>query len=156
MPTNSRKAKLESVLLQEIAICVQQVLKDPRIGFVTIVRVVLSDDFHECKAYYTVLGEEKKRKLAAQALLHARGFIQGRYADVVKTRMLPKLEFVYDDAELKRQTMHDLIRKARQTDTDGGSMPTPATPEPGAMSMPIPTPNPPFKPKPISKPKMTE
>ena len=130
MPTNSRKAKLESVLQQEIAICVQQELKDPRIGFVTIVRVVLSDDFHECKAYYTVLGDEKKRRLAAQALLHARGFIQGRYADVVKTRRLPKLEFVYDDAELKRQTMNDLIRKARLTDTDGGSMPTPSTPEP--------------------------
>jgi len=130
MPTNSRKAKLESVLQQEIAICVQQELKDPRIGFVTIVRVVLSDDFADCKAYYTVLGDVKKRKLAAQALLHARGFIQGRYADVVKTRRLPKLEFVYDDAELKRQTMNDLIRMARLTDTDGGAVPTPATPEP--------------------------
>lgn len=130
MPTNSRKAKLESVLQQEIAICVQQELKDPRIGFVTIVRVVLSDDFHECKAYYTVLGDVKKRKLAAQALVHARGFIQGRYADVVKTRRLPQLLFVYDDAELKRQTMNDLIRQARLTDTDGGAMPTPATPEP--------------------------
>lgn len=130
MPTNSRKAKLESVLQQEIAVCVQQELKDPRLGFITIIRVVLSDDFHEAKAFYTVLGEQKHRRLAEQALNHARGFIQRRYADVVKTRLLPQLVFAYDDAEFKRQTMNDLIRKARQSDTDGGANPAPATPEP--------------------------
>ncbi len=140
MPTNSRKAKLESVLRQEIAICVQQELKDPRLGFVTILRVLLSDDFHEAKAYYTVLGDQKQRRLAEQALNHARGYIQRQYADVVKTRLLPQLSFVYDDAEFKRQTMSDLIRHARESDTDGGANPTPATLEkpPGAPELPPP------------------
>lgn len=125
-----RKAKLESVLQREIATCINQELKDPRLGFITIVRVEMSDDLQQVRAYYTVLGDQKKRRLAEQALTHARGFVQGRYADVVKTRRLPTLVFVYDDAEFRRQTMTDLIRAARATDTDKGASPEPAAPEP--------------------------
>ena len=130
MPTNSRKLKMESLLQREIAVCVQQELKDPRLGFITILRVVMSNDLQQAKAYWTCLGDQKQRRLAEQALTHARGFIQGRYADVVKTRRLPQLSFHYDDDEFKRQTMSDLIRQARSSDTDGGSQPTPAAPEP--------------------------
>lgn len=131
MPS-SRKAKLESVLQREIATCIQQELKDPRLGFITVVRVEMSEDLQQVKAYYTVLGDMKKRKLAEQALAHARGFVQGRYADVVKTRRLPTLSFHYDDAEFRRQTMTDLIRAARATDTDAGASPEPAAPTPKA------------------------
>jgi ribosome-binding factor A len=130
MPTNSRKLKLESLLQREIAVCVQQELKDPRLGFITIVRVELTEDLSIAKALWTCLGDMKQRRLAEQALQHARGFIQGRYADAVKTRRLPQLQWVYDDGEYRRHTMDDLIRKARLTDTDGGSQPTPPAPTP--------------------------
>lgn len=127
-----RKAKLESVLQREIATCINQELKDPRLGFITIVRVEVSEDLQQVRAYYTVLGDQTKRKLAEQALTHARGFVQGRYAAVVKTRRLPTLSFHYDDAEFRRQTMSDLIRAARATDTDAGASPEPAAPTPKA------------------------
>ncbi len=130
MPTNNRKAKLESLLQQEIATCVQQELKDPRLGFITIVRVVMTADLHTVTAHWTCLGDQKQRRLAEQALANARGYIQRRYADVVKTRLLPQLSFAYDDAEFKRNTMEDLIRQARRTDSDGGATPEPAAPEP--------------------------
>jgi ribosome-binding factor A len=132
MPTNSRKQKLESLLHREIAVCVQQELKDPRLGFLTIVRVEMTDDLQSVKAFWTCLGDQKQRRLAEQALTHARGFIQGRYADVVATRRLPTLSFHYDDAEFRRESMNLLIKNARSSDTDGGSQPTPAAPEPKA------------------------
>jgi ribosome-binding factor A len=130
MPTNSRKQKLESLLHREIAVVVQQELKDPRLGFITVVRVEMSTDLQTVKAYWTLLGDQKQRRLTEQALDRARGFIQSRYADVVKTRRLPTLTFHYDDAEFKRQTMQDLIQAARKSDTDGGANPTPAASEP--------------------------
>lgn len=130
MPTNSRKLKLESLLQREIAVCVQQELKDPRLGFLTVVRVEMSTDLQQVKAYWTCLGDMKQRRLAEQALAHARGFIQGRYADVVKTRRLPTLSFHYDEVEFQRNAMDDIIRKARQSDTDGGKSPEPAAPDP--------------------------
>ena len=130
MASATRKAKLESLLFREIATCVQQELKDPRLGFLSVLRVQLSDDMGVAKALYTVLGDDKQRRLAEQALEQARGFVQGRYAKVVQTRMLPRLVWAYDDTEHKRQSMNDLIRQARATDSDGGTTPTPPAPEP--------------------------
>jgi ribosome-binding factor A len=123
----SRKSRLESLLHREIATCVQRELRDPRIGFITITRVELSEDLHVVKAYYTILGEPVARRLAATALTQATGFVQRYYAPSVKTRSLPLLTFVYDDVEEKRSTMSELIRQARATDSDGGAKPTPAS-----------------------------
>ncbi len=125
----SRQARLASLLHREIATCVQQELRDPRLGFITVIRVEVSADLHQVKAFYTVLGDLAQRKLAAKALEQARGFVQNSYAGVVKTRLLPTLSFAYDDAEERRHSMDDLIRQARSTDTDGGSTPTPPSPD---------------------------
>jgi ribosome-binding factor A len=137
----SRKARLTSLLHREIATCIQQEVKDPRIGFITVTRVEMSDDLHQVKAFYTVFGTPAQRRLAAQALESARGFVQRSYAPVVKTRLLPILSFAYDEGEQHRHGMDDLIRKARASDPDGGSVPTPsAAPPPGAPARPLPDP----------------
>jgi ribosome-binding factor A len=126
----SRQARLQSLLHREIATCIQQQLKDPRIGFITVTRVELTGDLHQVKAFYTVLGTPSERRQAAAALEQARGFIQRSYAPVVKTRLLPILSFAYDEVEVQRGTMDDLIRKARATDSDAGANPTPAAEAP--------------------------
>ena len=131
MPNKSpnRKARLESLLHREIATCVQQELRDPRLGFITVVRVEMTADLHSVTAYWTLLGDPGQRRLASAALEQARGFVQRHYAPVVKTRMLPTLSFAYDDADDRRRGMDDLIRKARSTDSDLGEKPEPAAPE---------------------------
>lgn len=127
---DNRKAKLESLLQQEIAVCVQRELRDPRIGFITITRVVMTDDLQQVKAYFTVLGDAKARSLATQALQDARPFVQRSYSKVVKTRLLPQLSFAYDDVEFKRSSIDDLITRARSSDSDGGAQPEPAVADP--------------------------
>lgn len=126
----SRKARLESLLHREIATCIQRELKDPRIGFITVTRVEMTADLHQVKAYYTVFGTPSERRQAGHALEQAKGFIQRQYAPVVKTRLLPILSFAYDEVETQRAGMDDLIRKARATDSDGGTRPEPAVEAP--------------------------
>lgn len=125
MPAPSRKARLESLLHREIAACVQSELRDPRLGFITIMRVELSDDLHLAKAWWSTLGDAKARRLAQQALEAARPFVQSRYAPAVRTRTLPILSFHYDEGETRRGQLDDLIRKARASDTDAGARPEP-------------------------------
>jgi ribosome-binding factor A len=126
----SRKARLASLLHREIATCLQRDLKDPRLGFLTVTRVELSDDLKKVTAYYTLLAPDSKRRLVAAALESARGYVQRYYAPVVKTRLLPILTFAYDDLEQRRQGMDALIRAARATDPDGGAKPEPPVSEP--------------------------
>ena len=124
MPPPSRKNRLESLLREEIATTVNQELRDPRLGFLTITRVEMTDDLHDVTAFYTVLGDDKQRRLAAKALATAAPFVQRSYAKSVRTRLLPRLRFAFDDREEKRTSMENLIRQARSSD------PNPQTPAP--------------------------
>lgn len=114
----NRKDRLESLLKREIATTVQSELRDPRIGFITITRVEMTGDLQNVTAFYTVLGEEKKRRLAAQALKKAAGYVMKSYAPHLRMRTLPRLRFAYDDQEVSRENMDDLIARARATDPD--------------------------------------
>lgn len=136
MPAPTRKQRLESLLHREIATVVNQELRDPRLGFVTITRVELTSDLHQVKAFFTVLGDEKQRKLALQALGHAVPYVQRAYAPAIRTRLLPQLSFAYDDQEQKRVGIADLITKARATDPDQGT--PPPAPEPEQPEAPAP------------------
>jgi ribosome-binding factor A len=139
MATSTRIARLESQLQREIAICVQQEIRDPRMGFVTVLRVKVSSDLSYVKAYWSILGDQKQKRLAEQALEHARGFVQARYAKVLHTRVLPQLSWEYDDSDHRRAGMDDLIRRARTSDTDGGAKPEPPAAQlpPGLVPPPI-------------------
>ena len=126
----SRKARLESLLRREIASTLQALTDDPRLRVVTITRVEMSGDLHEAKAYWTALGTRPERRQAEAALAAVRGRVQSAYAKSVTTRLLPILSFAYDENEQKRTGMDELIRKARSTDPDQGTVPTPPAPEP--------------------------
>ena len=131
MPAPSRKQRLESLLYREIATIVRQQLEDPRLKLVTVTRVEMTDDLHQVKAFYTVLGSRGQRNAAQRALDQARGLVQRSYAPAVRTRLLPQLTFAYDDREERRQEMSDLIKRARATDPDRGEhQDPPAEPPP--------------------------
>jgi len=152
MPGPTRKLRLESLLHREIATVIQRDLRDPRLGFLTVTRVEMSDDLQLVTAFYTVLGGDSQRRTVARALDDAVGYVERAYAPVVRTRLLPRLRFAYDDREAKRQDMDELIRRARSTDPDGGETPVsadlpapaaiasaavpPATPTPGDATIP--------------------
>lgn len=127
MPAPTRKQRLESLLHREIATIIQRDLRDPRLGLVTVTRVEMTDDLHQVTAFYTVLGTDSQRRLAGRALADSVGFVQRAYGPVVRTRLLPKLQFAYDEREERRQQMSDLIRQARETDPDRGDSPEPET-----------------------------
>ena len=67
MAAPTRKQRLESLLHREIATIVQQQLRDPRIGFLTITRVEMSADLHLVTAYFTIFGDAKQRRLIRPA-----------------------------------------------------------------------------------------
>lgn len=118
MPAPTRKQRLESLLHREIATTVNQELRDPRLGFLTITRVEMTSDLQQVKAFFTVLGDEKQRALATKALTSAIPYIQRAYAPALRTRLLPTLSVAYDDREERRAGIVDLITKARATDPD--------------------------------------
>ena len=71
-------------------------LKDPRIGFVTITGVEVTPELGQAKVYVSVLGSERKREQALEALGRAAGVLQGKVNRELHLRRTPQLAFHYD------------------------------------------------------------
>jgi ribosome-binding factor A len=71
-------------------------LKDPRVGFVTVVGVTVTPDLRHARVAYTALGDESARKATAAALRSARGHLRQVIGSQVRLKVLPELEFEED------------------------------------------------------------
>src|SRR5918999_4430621 len=71
-------------------------LKDPRIGFVTVVGVTVTPDLRRARVFYTTLGDERARRATAAALRSARGHLRTVIGHQVRLKVVPELEFEED------------------------------------------------------------
>jgi len=90
-----RSQRVRDLLREEIADIVIHKLKDPRIGFVTITGVDITDDLKNAIAYLSVLKEEEK-KLTLEILNAAKSFIRSELSKRVRLKTMPSLEFRLD------------------------------------------------------------
>ncbi|HPI02588.1 MAG TPA: 30S ribosome-binding factor RbfA, partial [Candidatus Goldiibacteriota bacterium] len=78
-----RKQKVESLMKREISTIIMREVKDPRIGFVTVHSVSLTNDLREAHIYISVMGDEEQKKKSLEGLRQASGFIRGQVGDAV-------------------------------------------------------------------------
>lgn len=86
-----RKEKVREAIRKEMSRLLQEELHDPRIGFVTIIGVDISDDLRNAKIYYSVLGDKKAEKNTIEAMNSALGFIRKNIAEAVNLRFAPEI-----------------------------------------------------------------
>ncbi len=72
-------------------------LKDPRVGFVTVTGVDLSDDLKIAKVYISCLKEEEK-KATLEILNSAKSFVRSEVGKRIRMKVLPSLEFRVDES----------------------------------------------------------
>ncbi len=93
-----RKERLCSEIVKETSRILLYELKDPRKGFVTVTRAKVSDDYHFAKIFVSIMGDEKRKKLAMSGLQHAQGFVQKELARRIKLRVFPEIRFELDES----------------------------------------------------------
>ena len=93
-----RTERLAHQFQQEIAMIIQRELKDPRRGFVTITRVQLSKDLSHAKVLFSCLGDAQERQRSQEALDHSSGFIRGLIKKRFRLKIIPVLQFQYDES----------------------------------------------------------
>lgn len=115
---NPRIAKLRDQIQVIVAQMLQQKIKDPRLGFVTVTEVRLTGDAREATVFYTVMGEETDLAATAAALESAKGLLRSTVAKRLGLRFAPTLAFVPDATQQAAQEMEELIVRARRQDAD--------------------------------------
>ena len=104
-----RAHKLGQIIQKELGRMLQEELKDPRIGFVTITEVRPTPDLRHAKIFVSVYDDADVRGESVAALQSAAGFIKRELGQVLRTRFVPELEFVLDDALDRAQRLEDVM-----------------------------------------------
>ena len=126
-----RTARVDELLKQEVARILPDV-KDPRVGFVTVVDVDVSPDLRHATVHVSVLGEEAEKEATLAALRGASGFIRSRVGQVVTLKFLPDLHFELDRSLEKAARLDALIQAMRSDTTPDEPRPDgPRPDEPG-------------------------
>ncbi|RXK19000.1 30S ribosome-binding factor RbfA [Macrococcus sp. DPC7161] len=93
-----RSERVGEQLKKELSEIINQKLKNPNIGFVTVTEVEVTGDLSIASVYITVLGEERDRKKSLEALEKSKGFMKSEIAKRMDLRIVPELKFVYDES----------------------------------------------------------
>ena len=103
---------------RDLAKLIQQEIKDPEVGFVSLSDVEVTRDLSHAKVYITVF-EPEKAKESLKALGRASTFLRSRLAKELRLRHVPELHFVHDDSVEKGSHIDELISRALNSDKDG-------------------------------------
>ena len=116
MPSR-RMMRLNEVLRRDVSARLLSEVKDPRIGFITVLRAEIFDDYTRADIFVSVL-EEDKIPSTLKALNRMKGFFQKDLSKTLGTRLTPILTFKCENSIKHSITMDHLIERARQTDSD--------------------------------------
>ncbi|MCM1123158.1 MAG: 30S ribosome-binding factor RbfA [Eubacterium sp.] len=85
-------------------------IKDPRIAPMTsVVSVEVAPDLKTCKAWISVLGDEKAQTDTLAGLKSAEGYIRSQLARTVNLRNTPQITFIMDQSIAYGVNMSKLI-----------------------------------------------
>ena len=114
---NRRKQRLNELIRRDISARLLADVKDPRVGFVTVIRAELHDDISTADVYVTVFEDDKKDS-TIKALNRMKGFFQKDLSKTLGTRLTPVITFKLDRAAETAYGLDSLIEKARESDGD--------------------------------------
>ena len=113
--------RLERVAEQikiEVSQIILEELKDPRLGFVTVMRAEVSADLQHAHVYVSCLGTVAQQELTLAALMSARGFVRKLIGERIRMRYTPEITFHLDqsvDLQFRIQETLDRLREDRPT-----------------------------------------
>ena len=116
-----RTGKVEKQLKREISRILQEDLKDPRIGFVTVTRIELTGDLRFAKVYFSILGDEANQKASMAGLQHAAGYIRRLIGERLRLKYVPELSFILDKSieySINLEKTFDRLKNERKKDQD--------------------------------------
>jgi len=92
-----RTRQIAERLQQILGATIQTELKDPRVGFATVVGVEVSADLQHAQVRVSVMGTPEEQRETMRALQRARGFLRHRAAEELShMRNVPELHLKLD------------------------------------------------------------
>lgn len=115
--TYKRSDRISDLIREEIStMLVMAEIKDPRIGFVTITKAVLSEDLRSAKIFFSTMGTEEEKKKSQLGLQHSSGYIRRTLAKRLNLKYIPEIMFKYDDSIEYSSHINEILKGLKTGD----------------------------------------
>lgn len=133
----TRRARLQSVILEELSVVVPREVKDPRIPSVTFTKAEVTSDGSQATVYLMILGgsqggteglpplsdnaAKQRMKDCLDGLNSASGFLRRHLAKILTIKHIPALIFKEDKGFENTMRVHELLK---QINSEGSGTPS--------------------------------
>ncbi len=115
-----RSQRVSDLLRKEIADIIIYRLKDPRIGFITVTGVDVTDDIKLARVYVSVF-REGERQTTLEVLNSAKSFIRSELSKRLRMKFIPSIEFRLDTAIEYGNKIEELLKAIEENGEKGES-----------------------------------
>lgn len=116
MPTPIRQKRVAEQIRAELSQLLQRELRDPRLGLVTVTRVLVDRELMHADVYVSTLGDDERQTELMQALESAQGLLRREIGKRVKLRQTPHLVFHWDPGMENMENVARLLDQIKHTD----------------------------------------
>ena len=106
-----RSDRVAEQVRRDLADLIQNELKDPRVGMISLTAVELTPDYAHAKVFFTTFNSEHLEEIE-RGLKRAAGFLRRELGKRIHIHTLPGLHFVYDNSIERGTSMSLLIDQA--------------------------------------------
>lgn len=114
--SNKRVNRISEQVKKEVGDILNTKLKDPRIGFVTVTDVEVTNDLQQATIFISILGDEEEKESTLVGLTKASGFIRSEIGKRIQLRKTPEINFSYDESLEYGNKIESILRELKENE----------------------------------------
>ena len=117
MKRNShRPERVSELVRQYVSAWLTSDVRDPRIGFVTVIGVEVSPDLSHANVRVSVMGTEEEKAKSLEGLASAARYLRAQLANELHLRTSPELHFHLDRGIEHAQRIDRVLKELKESD----------------------------------------
>ena len=113
--TNHRPERVSELIRQSVSAWLTSEVRDPRIGFVTVIGVDVSTDLSHANVRVSVMGTEEEKAKSLEGLASAARFLRAQLSAELHLRTSPELHFHLDRGIEHAQRIDRVLKGLKET-----------------------------------------
>ncbi|MEP6572143.1 MAG: 30S ribosome-binding factor RbfA [Gemmatimonadota bacterium] len=113
-----RPEQVAETVRQVVAEALVSEVRDPRIGFVTVTHVLVTNDLSHAKIRVSIMGENVDKAKALEGLESAAGFLRSKVTRALSTRIVPELHFELDKGLEHAARINSVLAELNRVEPD--------------------------------------
>lgn len=116
MALTHRVERIQEQVREEVSQMLQNEVRDPGVGLVTVTRAKVTGDLSLARVYWTIIGDANERKKTQKALERASGYVRHLLAERLTLRRSPEVKFIFDESVAAQDRIEQIIQEIHAED----------------------------------------